>query len=60
MEVEKHTPGQLAYEADVRGEPFYHDGTARPGWNLLSDLARWSWDRNPTARGQAAKAEARP
>jgi hypothetical protein len=41
------SPGQRAYEEDVRARPVYHDGTARRTWAQLSDLARWSWNKNP-------------
>lgn len=44
------SPGQRAYERDLARRPFYHDGTARPSWDMLSEIARWSWDRNPTDR----------
>jgi hypothetical protein len=44
------TPGRVAYESDVRAEPTYHDGTPRRTWEQLSDVARWSWERNPLPR----------
>ncbi len=44
-----HTPGRIAYEADIRAQPLYHDGTPRRTWNQLPDYAQWSWERNPTA-----------
>ena len=44
------SPGQRAYEADCAWRPKYHDGTARTPWAGLSDIARQSWERNPTAR----------
>lgn len=44
------TPGQLAYEEDVRRAPTYHTGKARPTWDQLNDAARGSWERNPTPR----------
>ena len=47
---ETKSPGQVAYERDVAREPFYHDGTPRSIWSKLSDIARDSWERNPTAR----------
>jgi hypothetical protein len=37
--------GRAAYEADVRLNPTYHDGSLRPSWNNLSKIARWSWSR---------------
>ena len=45
-----HTPGRMAYEEDVRGKPHYHDGTPRRTWEQLSEIARWSWERNPRPR----------
>ncbi len=50
MRVESVTPGQLAYEADVRARPLYHDGTPRRTWHELGTVERWSWERNPTDR----------
>jgi hypothetical protein len=40
--------GQEAYEADLRRQPLYHDGTFRPSWALLWRVAQDSWNRNPT------------
>lgn len=42
--------GQAAYERDLVKSPRYHDGKPRPSWVKLDDLARWSWERNPTDR----------
>lgn len=42
--------GQLAYERDVARFPRYYDGVSRPTWNRLSEVARWSWERNPVDR----------
>jgi hypothetical protein len=50
MRAESVTPGQLAYEADVRARPLYHDGTPRRTWHELGTVERWSWERNPTGR----------
>jgi len=55
------TPGQLAYEEDVRRKPTYGhttDDTTRPTWHQLTDIygqqtadvMRDSWERQPTAR----------
>jgi len=49
------TPGQLAYERDLEHEPNYNfanHGTdaPRPAWHELSEVARWSWEKNPTDR----------
>ncbi len=46
------TPGQLAYEQDVIRKPFYHDGTRRRPWEALSEVAQYSWEKNPTPRGE--------
>lgn len=43
------TPGQQAYEADVKRRPRYHDGTPRKTWAQLSDIAHDSWERVPSA-----------
>lgn len=45
MRAEK-TNGQIAYEADVKKKPVYHDGTPRKHWLELSAISRWSWERN--------------
>ena len=42
--------GKEAYEDDVKRDPIYQDGNRRLAWEQLTELARWSWDRNPTAR----------
>ncbi|WP_315759344.1 hypothetical protein [Bradyrhizobium sp. SZCCHNRI2007] len=55
------TPGQLAYEADCALQPNYGDGDGhlagmlRKPWHLLSDIARDSWERNPTVRAYHRK-----
>lgn len=41
------TPGQIAYQEDVRRRPTYGDGTPRKSWEELCDVARWSWEREP-------------
>jgi hypothetical protein len=41
------TPGQRAYEQDVKERPTYHDGTPRPGWDYLASWAKWSWEKSP-------------
>lgn len=52
------TPGQLAYEEDLRREPFYpsvpgvYEGRPRRTWDQLSEVERWSWERNPTVRAR--------
>lgn len=47
------TPGRKAYEADVVARPLYHDGTPRRAWHELSEIARKSWELNPTPRWSA-------
>lgn len=54
MQVEEQratriTSGQAAYKADVAVKPTYGDGTLRPTWAALSDIARWSWEREKRA-----------
>jgi hypothetical protein len=44
------TAGRAAYERDLAKTPRYHDGSKRPSWDKLSDIARDSWERNPTDR----------
>lgn len=49
------SPGQIAYEEDVRRKPKYHpryDGTVLPRvpWGELGAIERWSWEKNPTPR----------
>lgn len=43
-----HALGRAAYEADVADYPHYPDGTPRRTWDQLSEIARWSWERDPT------------
>ena len=50
------SPGQIAYEEDVRRRPHYHprvDGTVVPRlpWTQLGAMEKWSWEKNPTPRG---------
>jgi hypothetical protein len=50
---EKHkarTPGRLAYERDLAAKPIYDDGAPRRSWDQLCDVAKDSWERNPTDR----------
>lgn len=42
--------GQVAYEAELAAVPRYPDGGVRLTWAALPEIARWSWDRNPTPR----------
>ena len=39
------TPGQRAYERELKREPAYHWGAPRPAWENLPEIARWSWER---------------
>lgn len=50
LDVERPTPGEVAYSTELLAKPNYHDGTKRHQWHELSDIARWSWERNPTPR----------
>lgn len=47
---ERKTPGQRAYEEDVRRMPTYHDGAPRATWNDLSSAFQANWERNPAPR----------
>lgn len=44
------SPGQRVYEHELLAKPLYDDGTPRKPWAALSDVARWSWERNPSPR----------
>ena len=45
------TPGQLAYEEDCKRQPHYPgQHRYRLTWEELDDIAKWSWERNPTPR----------
>lgn len=44
------SPGQIAYEAECAIAPTYPDGGRRKTWHQLSELARASWEKNPTPR----------
>jgi hypothetical protein len=52
------SPGQMAYEEDVRRHPNHDDGTSRPTWDELGDahcagtqtVVKDSWEKNPTPR----------
>lgn len=39
------TIGEYDYERDRASRPHYHDGSPRPCWANLSDIAKWSWMR---------------
>jgi hypothetical protein len=53
------TPGQIAYEKDVELEPRYSDGATRKSWDQLCELARFSWEKNPTVRASVLKAHSK-
>ena len=43
--------GKEAYEEDVRRCPIYpHNGEQRPSWDELPDVAKCTWNKNPTPR----------
>ncbi|WP_315792300.1 MULTISPECIES: hypothetical protein [unclassified Bradyrhizobium] len=44
------TDGQLAYEAELLIWPNYPDGAPRKTWDRLSEIAKGSWEKNPTPR----------
>ena len=44
------TPGEFAYNEDVRRRPTYDKGERRPAWAALETYAKQSWERNPTPR----------
>lgn len=44
------SPGQMAYETELKARPTYHDGTARKTWAHLGEPERGTWDRDPTPR----------
>ncbi|WP_316189419.1 hypothetical protein [Bradyrhizobium sp. SZCCHNS1054] len=46
------TPGQTAYEEDVRIMPNYPDGALRKSWDQLSMLAKRTWEQQPTVRAR--------
>ena len=46
----EQSPGQIAYERDLAAQPSYDGGARRKGWNQLCDVAKASWERNPTDR----------
>ncbi|MCK9987767.1 MAG: hypothetical protein AzoDbin1_04239 [Azoarcus sp.] len=50
MPTAPKTLGQLAYERDLERQPKYQDGGRRRTWNELSEVAQWSWNRNPSDR----------
>lgn len=46
----RKSPGRIAYDADCSARPTYNDNAPRKAWHELSDVARDSWERNPTPR----------
>lgn len=50
LALEATSPGQRAYESELRARPVYHDGKPRKTWAQLGDLERSTWERDPTPR----------
>lgn len=50
LRTTQKTPGQLAYEEDVRRQPTYYGGGPRKAWDQLADWAQRQWDQDPTPR----------
>lgn len=50
MTKKRKTPGQLAYESELKFVPEYKPGLPRPAWEHLSEHAKSSWEKNPTPR----------
>lgn len=46
----RKTPGQIAYEEELKIMPNYFGGSRRPSWGELTDHARMSWERCPMPR----------
>lgn len=46
------TPGELAYERDVQETPNYRNGQPRASWEDIGDIARQSWELNPSTFGE--------
>jgi hypothetical protein len=44
------TPGQLAYEEDVRRCQNYPSGKPRAAWDAIGSVEQQTWEQNPTAR----------
>lgn len=53
------TPGQIAYEQDCAILASYHDGMVRKPWHKLSNMAKASWERDPTPRDHSRAIAAR-
>lgn len=43
-------PREEMYEEDVRRRPTYDHGAPRDTWEALDEIARASWEKNPTPR----------
>lgn len=50
LDVVRPSAGEVAYELDCLAKPTYHDGTERRQWYQLCDIARYSWEKDPTPR----------
>jgi len=42
------TNAEIAYNADCKRNPTYHDGTVRPKFEFLMEPAKKTWDCNNT------------
>ena len=42
--------GKEAYEVELKARPNYETGSPRPTWDKLSEIAKYSWNKNPTPR----------
>ena len=62
MTERSKSPGQIAYEEDVRLNPFYDVSHRykRVSWRELDELARISWERDPTPRDCRTNGERTP
>lgn len=49
-DVNGKTPGQVAYEEDVRRCPNYEHGEPRATWSMLKPWVQETWERDPTPR----------
>lgn len=44
MNATSKTPGQQAYEHDVKHHPHYQEGGPRRSWDDLPEYSKWSWE----------------
>jgi len=57
IETMKQTPGQRAYNRELQYVPNYDKGVPRKTWEELDDIAKASWEKNPTPRKLLKKVE---